>query len=68
MAEARLSLYTDEDVNAALAVQLQRRGYDIISCYQAGNAGKRLSDEWQLTYAAQESRAILSHNISEGIS
>ena len=58
-------LYTDEDVDVGVARQLQGQGYDILSCRDAGNAGRRLSDEWQLDYATRQRRAILTHNVSD---
>ncbi|MBA2451556.1 MAG: DUF5615 family PIN-like protein, partial [Chloroflexia bacterium] len=54
--------YTDEDVDGRVAKQLQRLGHDVLSSHAAGNSGRRLSDEWQLNYATEQSRAILSHN------
>lgn len=60
-----IRLYTDEDVDPEIAVQLRRRGYDAESCHEAGNAGQRRSDEWQLGYAAEHSRAFLTHNIAD---
>lgn len=46
-----------------LAQQLTRLGYDALSCHAAGNHNRGLSDEWQLTYATQQGRAILVFNI-----
>jgi predicted nuclease of predicted toxin-antitoxin system len=60
-----IRLYTDEDVHVQLAVQLARRGYDVLSCRDAGNIDRGLSDAWQLRFAANEGRAILVHNISD---
>lgn len=60
-----IKLYTDEDVNARLAEQLRRDGYDAISCRDAGNQYRSLSDEWQLRYATGQGRAILVHNIRD---
>ncbi|MGI8915832.1 MAG: DUF5615 family PIN-like protein [Chloroflexota bacterium] len=57
-------LYTDEDVDVHLAEQLRRSGYDVVSCREAGNSSHGYSDEWQLSYATREGRAILVHNIS----
>jgi DNA-binding transcriptional MerR regulator len=54
MVGAGIRLYTDEDVTTALAKQLQRQGY-------------HLADAWQLAYAAQDHRAIITHNISDFI-
>jgi hypothetical protein len=58
-----IRLYTDEDVDRHLAIQLRRHGHDVVSCFEAGHAGRRLTDEWQLAFAAEGGRAILIHNI-----
>ena len=60
-----IRLYTDEDVNPHLAEQLQRRGYDVLSCHAAGNANRRLSDRWQLEFAIEQRRSILIHNLGD---
>lgn len=60
-----IKLYTDEDVDVHVAEQLRRRGHDAVSCRDAGNAGRGLSDEWQLAFATHEGRAILIHNASD---
>lgn len=60
-----LTLYTDEDVDADLADQLRRDGYDVLSCRDAGNAHQGFSDEWQLHFAVTQGRAILVHNIRD---
>lgn len=60
-----IRLYTDEDVNPHLAVQLQRLGYDALSCHAAGNANQGFSDDWQLTYAVEQQRSILIFNLRD---
>lgn len=55
-----ITLYTDADVHGGLAAQLRRRGFDVISAYEAGNAN--LDDEAQLTYAVEQGRALLTCN------
>lgn len=62
---SRLTLYTDENIDPRLAEQLSQRGYDVLSCYAAGNAGKALSDDWQLDFATGQRRAILSYNVHD---
>lgn len=59
-----IRLYTDEDVDPQLTEQLQRRGYDAISCREAGNNNQRLSDDWQLRWATERGRAILVFNVA----
>jgi len=60
-----IRLYTDEDVHAHVAEQLQRLGYDVLSCVAAGNAHQQISDDWQLRFATRNRRAILTHNIAD---
>jgi hypothetical protein len=62
---SHLALYTDENIDPRLAEQLTQRGYDALSCYAAGNAGQALSDEWQLGFATEHGRAILSYNVDD---
>lgn len=60
-----IRLYTDEDGDARLAEQLRRRGYNAVSCRDAGRHLQGISDEDQLAYATQEGRAILIKNIGD---
>ena len=60
-----IRLYTDEDVDVGLAEQLQRQGYDALSCRDAGNHNQELSDDWQLHYATSQQRAIMVYNASD---
>lgn len=60
---SRLRLYTDENVPPVVAEQLLRHGYDALSCLAAGNSNLRLSDDWQLSFATEQQRAILTFNI-----
>jgi hypothetical protein len=59
-----IRIYTDEDVPPQLAEQLQQRGYDAISCREAGNNNQALPDDWQLQWATEQGRAILIFNVS----
>jgi predicted nuclease of predicted toxin-antitoxin system len=58
MSAARLFL--DEDVWPGLAIALREHGFDVVHAYEAERGG--MSDADQLAYAAQERRAILTHN------
>lgn len=60
-----IRLYLDEDVDARLAEQLSRLGYDVVSCAGEGNASRGLSDEWQLSYAVSQGRAIVVYNVAD---
>jgi Domain of unknown function (DUF5615) len=65
MAGLGIRLYTDEMISPTLAVQLRQRGYDVQSCADAGRSGQRIPDEAQLSYATQNSRAILTFNMRD---
>jgi hypothetical protein len=60
-----IRLYTDEDVDPDLADQLNRQGYDALSCHRAGNQNRGLDVEWQLSFAASDGRAILVYNVAD---
>ena len=62
---AHVALLLDEDVRVILGEILRQRGHDVIHVLEVGRAGK--SDPEQLTYAASEGRAILTHNIRDYI-
>src|SRR5437588_633736 len=64
MSGPRIRVYTDEDVDPAAAEQLGRQGYDALSCLEAGNHNQGLPDEWQLQFATDNGRAIVSYNVS----
>lgn len=55
-----VALYTDEDVTADLVPALRLRGYIAQSTAEADNA--EISDQAQLTYAADHGMAILTYN------
>ena len=56
-----IRLYLDADVDARLAANLRRAGYDCVSAREVGNAA--LDDETQMVFAASEERTLLTHNI-----
>lgn len=60
-----LALYTDEDVSPDLAPALRHRGYIAQSAREAGNL--EISDEAQLTYAAENGLALLTYNVQHFI-
>ncbi len=60
-----IRLYTDENIDPKIAQQLQRHGYDAISCQGAGNHNQGFDDNWQLTYAATHNRAIVTFDIGD---
>ncbi len=62
MAGRGIAVYTDEQVYSALAPQLRRHGYDVVSAHEAGRVNQRISDPAQLAYATEHGRAILTNN------
>lgn len=62
MAGLGIRLYTDEDVDPRLARQLTRKGYDALSCTDAGNHNQEFNDEWQLQFAVTQRCVILTQN------
>lgn len=67
MAGLGISIYTDELVDPALAVQLRNRGYDAVSWHEMDRNNRRISDRDQRIYAAREERAILTNNVRDFI-
>ena len=55
-----IRLYFDEDVSASIVDNLRQRGFDVLSARDAGRL--RLDDASQLAFAADEGRAIVTHN------
>jgi hypothetical protein len=60
-----IKVFTDEMITPRLAADLQRRGYDVLSCRDAGRANRNISDDDQLTFATSEGRAIYTFNYSD---
>ncbi len=58
-----IRLYLDEDVWPGLAVALRERGFDAVHTYEVGRGG--LPDRDQLAYAAEQGRAVLTHNAKD---
>jgi predicted nuclease of predicted toxin-antitoxin system len=56
----KISIYTNESVDVAIAEGLKRRGVDAFSARDAGNLG--LTDEEQLIYARKEKVTIFTHD------
>jgi hypothetical protein len=53
-------LYLDEDVSVLIKQLLASRGYDVITTLEASRTGA--SDAEQLSFAAEQGRAIVTHN------
>ncbi len=62
MAGLGVRVFTDEHIFRYLARALRGRGYDAESCQEAGRASQGISDEGQLVYASQSTRAVLTEN------
>jgi len=52
--------HTDENVSAAVAQGLRRRGLDVTTTNEAGL--RSAADDVQLAYALRESRVMISHD------
>jgi len=59
----KLRLFLDEDVHAALAVALRKRGRDAVHALDEKRLG--LPDESQLNFAAGENRCLVSFNVGD---
>jgi len=53
-------LYLDEDVYGGVAQGLRRRGFDVLTTFEAGRSGA--GDEEQLQFAVEQGRAIATFN------
>lgn len=60
MSDLFIYLYLDEDVNVLVAALLRSRGFDLQTTRETGRLTS--SDADQLSYAAAQSRALLTHN------
>ena len=58
-------LFLDEHVPHDLAAMLTKAGCDVLTTSDAGRANKSLSDEDQLTFAAEDGRAIFTYNVRD---
>jgi predicted nuclease of predicted toxin-antitoxin system len=55
-----VKLYLDEDISPKVAVVLRKKGLDAVSAHEIGMLGA--SDEQQLSFAADEERAMVTRN------
>ena len=55
-------LYFDEDQNVRIAARLIRAGFDVLTARDAGRAGRGVSDEDHLQFAAELGRALVTTN------
>jgi predicted nuclease of predicted toxin-antitoxin system len=57
---AAIRIYTDENVNPAVAEGLRRRGIDASSAIEVGNV--KIDDEAQMEYATREQAVLFTHD------
>lgn len=55
-------LYADENFPLPIVEKLRRLGHDVLTTYEAGNAGQSMPDEAVLAFARADSRTLLSLN------
>lgn len=55
-------LYANENFPHQVVLALRRRGYDVLTSREAGNAGRGVPDENVLAFATQSGRALLTLN------
>lgn len=58
-----MRLLLNEQINPQVAIELRKRGYDIVAATEAGTRGA--SDLEQLVAAASDRRAIVTYNIAD---
>jgi predicted nuclease of predicted toxin-antitoxin system len=54
------SLYADENFPRQVVEGLRRLGHDVLTCQEAGNAGRGVPDEEVLAFAKHAGRAVLT--------
>jgi hypothetical protein len=59
----KLRLFFDEDVHAALAGALRKRGYDAVLALEEKRLG--LSDEAQLIFSTEQNRCLVTFNVGD---
>lgn len=60
---SRPRFYTDEDIYAAVAVELRKAGIDAVSAPEAARLGE--TDSAQLLWATQENRVLVTFNVHD---
>ena len=54
--------YSNENFPLQCVEELRRLGHDVLTSFEAGNANRAVPDEEVLSFAAQESRILLTQN------
>ncbi len=60
MSQVFFRVYLDENVDVRVAEILRARGFDALTCGQAGRLGQ--TDEEQMSFAVAEGWVLLTHN------
>ena len=60
---SQAKVFTDEDLQSAVAVQLRAAGFDAIATSEVNRLGQ--SDPSQLLWATQEGRILGTYNVSD---
>jgi hypothetical protein len=55
-------LYADEDFDYGVVEELRRRGHDVLTVFEDGQANQGVLDEVVLATATAAGRAVLTHN------
>jgi hypothetical protein len=55
-------LYADENLPLPVVEELRRMGHDVLTTYEAGNAGQSMPDEAVLAFALSSNRAVVTLN------
>lgn len=58
----KLKFLIDEDISHRVADGLRQRGIDALSVHEIGRAGRAVTDEDQLLFAAGEGRVLVTYN------
>jgi len=54
--------YSNENFPLLVVLELRKRGHDVLTAFEAGNANRRIEDEAVLEYAIAGARAVLTIN------
>jgi predicted nuclease of predicted toxin-antitoxin system len=56
------ALYSDENYPLGIVKHLRKLGHDVLTCREAGNADRGVTDEEVLAFATAQRRAVITHN------
>jgi len=57
-----VTLYVDEDFSYPVVQRLRQLGHDVLTAYEAGQAGQGIEDAVVLAFATAAGRAVLTFN------